>query len=486
MQVVGSNTLTDLSFFQHWLPTPDHHLVVVLIALLVYILTTRSRHQQRSPSTAIAWVLGLALLPYLVLPIYVLFGQRKVRPVGALHARRSTPIAHWAAELIESFGLAPPSRCSIRMHPDGNAARQALWELIEGARQHIDICTFIIGNDALGREVIHRLALRAAQGVKVRVLLDGFGALSLGRGHFRALRAAGGEVAVFRPLFSLRGSGPRNLRNHRKFALADGRWLWLGGRNLAGEYFGAAEANKGEKHTQDRADKSAGGQAPGWVDLSFDLQGDVATAAARQFEHDWDSVHRRQSTPRPITPLPWVSKGSHAQFLPSGPDQAEDTAHALLIDACFRAQRRFIAVTPYFVPGDDLRDALRLAARRGVEVMIAIPEKSNHRLADFVRTRAMRDLARAGVKFRMLPFMAHAKAIVMDDDLALCGSINLDLRSLLINYEAAVVFYDRREIDWLAHWIEETASTGQDYHAQRPSLLRDVAEGLLLTVTFQL
>ena len=133
-----------------------------------------------------------------------------------------------------------------------------------------------------------------------------------------------------------------------------------------------------------------------------------------------------------------------------------------------------------------LRDALRLAARRGVQVTIAMPARSNHRLADFVRARAMRDLARAGVSFRMLPFMAHAKAVVVDEELAMCGSINLDLRSLLLNHEAAVVFYGQDHIDWLAEWIETTASAGEPYRARRPGLLRDVAEGLLLTVAFQL
>jgi cardiolipin synthase len=121
-----------------------------------------------------------------------------------------------------------------------------------------------------------------------------------------------------------------------------------------------------------------------------------------------------------------------------------------------------------------------------VQVTIAMPAVSNHRLADFVRARAMRDLARAGVSFRMLPFMAHAKAVVVDDELAMCGSINLDLRSLLLNHEAAVVFYGAAEIEWLAEWIETTASAGEPYRARRPGLMRDLAEGLLLTVAFQL
>lgn len=443
-------------------------MLVVLFALLVYVLTTRGRREQRAPATAIAWVMGLTLMPYLILPMYLLFGQRKLRPAGTPRPPRSLPPGHWAAELIQSFGLAAPGFCAIRMHSDGAAAHEALVEVIEGARQRLDVCTFIIGDDALGNEAIERLSRRARSGVKVRVLLDGFGALLLPRSHLDSLRRAGAEVAVFRPIFTLRRSGPRNLRNHRKLTIADDRWLWSGGRNLAGEYF-----------------NGNGSEPVGWRDLSFDLHGSVATAAARQFELDWRSVRPRSD--RRIEDNPeQPAEGSLAQFLPSGPDQTEDTAHALLIDACFRAEHRVLAITPYFVPGDGLRDALRLAARRGVQVTIAMPAQSNHRLADFVRARTMRDLARAGVIFRMLPFMAHAKAVVVDEDLAMCGSINLDQRSLLLNHEANVVFYGRSEIDWLAQWIETTASAGEAYRARRPGLLRDLAEGLLLTIAFQL
>ena len=440
---------------------------MVTFALLVYVLTTRARREQRAPSTAIAWVMGMALVPYLILPMYLLFGQRKLRPAGSPRSPRSMPATHWAADLIESFGLPSPSQCEVRFHADGGIARDALWEVIERAQERIDICTFIIGDDSFGQEVIDRLARRARGGVKVRVLLDGFGALSLPRQHFAALREAGAEVAVFRPFFSLRGSGPRNLRNHRKFTIADDTWLWSGGRNLAGEYFLGSEDH-----------------STAWRDLSFDIKGNVAGAAARQFDHDWASVRRHKA--RAVAAAGPTSQGGLAQFLPSGPDQTEDTAYAFLIDACFRAEHRLLAITPYFVPSDGLRDALRLAARRGVHVTIAMPARSNHRLADFVRARAMRDLAHAGVTFRLLPFMAHAKAVIVDDDVAMCGSINLDMRSLLLNHEAAVVFFGQNEIDWLAHWVETTASAGETYRARRPGLMRDVAEGLLLTIAFQL
>ncbi|MET3514747.1 cardiolipin synthase [Pseudacidovorax sp. 1753] len=456
-----------LHSFAPWLPSISEHFLAVALALLVYVLTTRGRREQRAPTAAIAWVLGMLLMPYLALPAYLMFGQRKLRPTVPPRPARAALPGHWAAELLDSFGLAPPSRCALHFHGDGEAAREALWTVIDAAERRLDVCTFIIGSDPLGQAVVERLTARARAGVQVRVLLDGFGALQLPRRYFDALRAAGGEVRVFRPLLRLRAGGPRNLRNHRKLTIADDRWLWSGGRNLAGEYFTGKDD----------------GERP-WVDLSFDVQGDAAAAAARQFAQDWASVD--DEIPRTVPPIEDVTEGRLVQFLPSGPDQAEDTAQSLLIGACFRAEHRILAVSPYFVPGDGLRDALRLAARRGVQVTLAIPQRSNHRMADFVRSRAMRDLARAGVQFRMLPFMAHAKAVVVDDDLALCGSINLDLRSLLLNHEAATVFYDPQDVAWLSDWVEALAAAGQPYRPRRPGLARDVAEGLLLTIAFQL
>jgi cardiolipin synthase A/B len=180
------------------------------------------------------------------------------------------------------------------------------------------------------------------------------------------------------------------------------------------------------------------------------------------------------------------AKRGRAQFLPSGPDQTEDTVHALLIDACFQARERMLAVTPYFVPDNSLEAAMRLAARRGVQIDLCIPRVSNHRLADFVRNRSLRALSQAGVNIHLSPSMNHAKAVVFDQSVALTGSVNLDSRSLLLNYECAMVFYDPVQINWLAGWIESLIPEAVTFDAHAPSLWRDIGEGLLLTVAYQL
>jgi cardiolipin synthase len=388
--------------------------------------------------------------------------------------------------LIESFGLAPAASSAVRLHQDGGESAAALFATMSSARRRLDICTYILGNDAFGRDVMQRMIERARSGVQVRLLIDGVGAIQLPRTCFSQLRFAGVETAIFSPLLARKTQGPRNLRDHRKMVIADGAQLWAGGRNLAAEYFVGLHGAKP------------------WRDLSFDLRGPVAAAAASQFEADWvaaggkpavrtpgsDGMPTGDTAPGEISPNDANSVSAttdgRAQFLPSGPDQTEDTVQALLIGACFHACDRMLAVTPYFVPDAALEAAIRLAARRGVKIDLVIPAVSNHRLADFARNRALRALGNAGVNIHLLPYMIHAKAVIFDESLALSGSVNLDSRSLLLNYECAVVFYGAREIDWLANWVGALIPEGRPFDARAPSLWRDIGEGLLLTVAYQL
>jgi cardiolipin synthase len=452
-----------------WFPRITAHSLVVLISVLIYVLTTRVERERRPPSIAIAWVLGMIALPYLALPMYLLFGRRKLpRRIVQWSGARSRG-RHWAEDLIESFGLAPSAPTEVRLHQDGGESANALFATMSSASRRLDVCTYILGNDAFGREAMQRMIERARCGVQVRLLIDGVGAIQLPRACFNQLKIAGIETAIFSPLLARKTQGPRNLRDHRKLVIADGAQLWAGGRNLAAEYFFGLE-----------------GARP-WRDLSFDLQGPVAAAAADQFEADWvaaGGTPAARSTPAGAAA--GAAAAGRAQFLPSGPDQAEDTVYALLISACFQARERMLAVTPYFVPDSGLETAMRLAARRGVTIDLVLPAVSNHRLADIARNRALRALSADGVHIHLLPHMIHAKAVVFDDSLAVSGSVNLDSRSLLLNYECAVVFYGAREIDWLADWIRALFPEAQAYDCHPPGLLRDLGEGLLLTVAYQL
>src|ERR1700734_1524340 len=274
----GSWNPDEFSAVNAWFPRVTVHSLVILISMLTYVLTTRVEHERRPPSIAIAWVLGMLAVPYLALPMYLMFGRRKLPRRVLRWSGVRAHCTHWAQDLIESFGLAPSAPSSVRLHQDGGESASALFATMSSATQRLDICTYILGDDAFGREAMQRMMERARSGVQVRLLIDGVGAIQLPRSCFKQLNLAGIETAIFSPLLARKTQGPRNLRNHRKMAIADGARLWAGGRNIAAEYFIGLDGAKP------------------WRDLSFDLQGPVAAAAAAQFEADWVAAGGRPAT----------------------------------------------------------------------------------------------------------------------------------------------------------------------------------------------
>jgi cardiolipin synthase A/B len=454
------------------------HIAVVLASLLIYAVSSHTGGQRRHPSAAIAWVLTIALLPYIGLPLYLLLGQRKfARPARRLTALSHLPdnsLQQCALATLDGMGLPPPAfNRQIRFHQGGQAAWDELEALIESAQVQLDICTFVLGHDALGDRLVGLLAERAAAGVRVRLLLDAFGSWRTSRAYVRRLRAAGAQVQWFMPLLHNPLRGRVNLRNHRKLAIADSQRLWTGGRNLAAEYF-----------THD-------GKAPPWIDLSCSIDGPLAAQALDLFNSHWLFGRAHKGNGQAAEPVrdgapPPIAADHRAQLVPSGPDQAEDTFYGLLLTTLFRAQHRVVAVTPYFVPDDSLLTALCLAARRGVQVELIVPARSNHRLADIARARALRDLVAAGGRVRLSPGMVHAKAIVVDDALAFCGSLNLDARSLFLNFELMVAFYAEPDIAAVTQWIDGEFSELPRFQPARPSLWRDIAEGLVRWLGFQI
>lgn len=484
--------------------TPLEHLAFVAAGLLTYVIVTRVRRQRRHPYAALAWVIGIAAFPYLGLPLFLAFGTRKlVRP----HTQREpAPVGPWAAlaplwatRLLAALGVSGARpQTAVRFQAEGEAALADLLVLLGSARRRLDICTYVLGDDEVGAAVAARLAERARAGVRVRLLVDSIGSLKSAHSHDALLKSAGVRTRLFMPALRSPRRGRVNLRNHRKLVIADGVRVWGGGRNIANEYFIG------------RTGEAA------WLDLSFVAEGALALQAQALFDGDWRLARGARRAPRlgyaervarhetelqagepallqaahppaaASAPAPEATSGGLAQWVPSGPDFHDDILHALLVSAAFHAERRLLLATPYFVPDEGLLESLVLAAKRGLQITLLLPRQSNHRLADWARGRAVRELVEAGAEVRLLPAMLHAKAVVVDEVLALCGSANLDSRSLFINYEAMAAFYGAAEIGWLADWITRTAAAGEPASAKPPSWLRDIAEGMVATVAFQL
>jgi cardiolipin synthase len=453
------------------------HGLFVVVGLLTYVVTSHLLEQRRHPTAAIAWVLFMVLLPYAALPMFLVFGSRKLARPRSARGHTVEPLApggSWALQTLHALGQpAPAAYRELQIHADGSQALRALWRHLDAAQQSIELCTFILGRDLLGRQVIDKLCEKARAGVRVRLLLDGMGSLMAGRPDLKPLRAAGASVALFVPPLHSPLKGRTNLRDHRKMLIVDAtsesRRLWSGGRNLASEYF------EGEP-----------GKAT-WHDLSFDLEGPLVLQALALFERDW-AFASTERAPQEMPPEAAADDAPAygAQLVASGPDQVDDTVYALLLSAAYQARRRIALVTPYFVPDSALLMALCLAARRGVAVELLIPARSNHRLSDIARGRALRALAQAGARIWLAPQMLHAKLAVIDEQLALAGSANFDSRSLFLNYEMMIAFHEGEDVRGFAAWYERERQSAQPFELRKPGLARDVAEGMVLWVGFQL
>ena len=475
--------LSDMSLL-HWLTLDG---MITVVTILVYVINSHVMRQRRHPTAAVAWMLFIIFLPYLALPAFLLFGTRKLaRPPQVVLPlppdKRSAD--GWGIDTLLALGQPAPARyCDLSVHEDGRQAGDALMATLDEARTSIDLCTFIIGRDRFGEAVLDRLCDKARAGLRVRLLLDGMGLLMARRPNLKRLTAAGGELVLFAPpLHALLHAplrspwhallkGSTNLRNHRKLLIADAGQtnsrLWCGGRNLAAEYF---EGTPG---------------TPPWRDLSFDLRGPLTDQASALFERDWAFAKGGSANGRvAVAAAPYPLDG--AQLVASGPDQADDTVYALLVSAAYRAQRCIALATPYFVPETALLMALCLAARRGVTVDLLLPAHSNHRLSDLARGRPLRALAAAGGRIWLAPGMMHGKLAVIDDELALAGSTNIDSRGLFLNYELMVAFHQGTDVDRFAAWFEAERSSASRYVATPPGLLRDAGEGLLQLLGFQL
>ena len=453
------------------------HGLFVVVGLLTYVVTSHLLEQRRHPTAAIAWVLFMVLLPYAALPMFLVFGSRKLARPRSARGHTVEPLApggSWALQTLHALGQpAPAAYRELALHADGSQALRALWRHLDAARQSIDLCTFILGRDGVGQQVIDRLCEKARAGVRVRLLLDGMGSLMAGRPNLRPLRAAGASVVLFVPPLHSPLKGRTNLRDHRKMLIIDGateaRRLWSGGRNLASEYF---EGEPGK---------------PPWHDLSFDLAGPLVGQALALFERDWAFANtERAPQEMPAEGDNDASPAHGAQLVASGPDQVDDTVYAMLLSAAYQARRRIALVTPYFVPDAALLMALCLAARRGVVVELLIPGCSNHRLSDIARGRALRALAQAGARIWLAPQMLHAKLALVDDQLALAGSANFDSRSLFLNYEMMIAFHEGEDVNLFNSWFERERQSAQPFALRKPGLARDVAEGMVLWVGFQL
>ncbi|MEX3315224.1 phospholipase D-like domain-containing protein [Sulfitobacter sp. PS-8MA] len=446
-----------------WIMT---HLEIVVIVLLTLLAAVVILQQRRTPQSTAAWLLAIIVLPWVAVPLFLGLGFRKqstrYSPVHFLKGDTGGPPprpVHTLDATMQHFGLpaAAPGQ-NLRLLGDPVAAYEAVMALVRGAEKRLDVLFYIVSNDATGVAFVDALTERAKAGVKVRLLMDRLGTFRGPAAALRRLQAAGGDVRFYSPLLQVPGSGHLNLRNHRKMIIADDARVFSGGMNIGAHYLGA-------KALED-----------GWADLAFLLEGRAVQSFGDVFRSDWEVASGEQLEPTPMVPA-HTGGNATVQLVPSGPDIAEDPLHDGLIRALHLAESRIWLVTPYFVPTEALGAALTIAARRGVDVRVLVPDRSNQRLADFARGAYLRDLQEAGGHaLYYQPGMIHAKAGVIDN-MGFVGTANFDVRSMLLNFEVTLLIYDAGTVGSLCDWFEHLS---EHCAMEKPptGLFRKVAEGL--------
>lgn len=420
-----------------------------LLALLsVPSVLLRRRGQ---PVAAVAWLLALFGAPGVGLFAWWAFGRttlerrrrkrtEKKRAFSGYHAGPKT-------ELGTPFDPLFPDRARdsafasrgnrVRMLADGRRFFEALEAACSSAKHRIHMQMYILSFDDTGLRILDLLERRAADGVEVRILLDGFGSQRPVRRLRRRLKRSQIKVAYFLPsrLFPLHS--PRlNFSNHRKIVVIDDHLAFTGGMNIAHEY----------EHT--------------WRDLMLEIRGPAARSLHHVFLDDWYFA-TDQTLVEPETSPP-LEGGCEMAVVASGPD-TEPWIHDAYFLAITRAQKSVILVTPYFIPTPALIAALRTAAGRGVDVRVVLPTETDVTLVKWASRSYYRQLVHAGVRiFEYQGPMLHAKALVQDDALLSVGTANVDSRSFGLSFEVSCFIANPELNRELRGWIHGILAASQE------------------------
>lgn len=431
---------------------------VFTMHVLGLLTSIRAILETRTSQGAIAWGISLNTIPYFAVPAYWVFGQSSFSDYEILRLQNlleTSETGREAARILQNEGLIAEATSqeaeqqklllehlakfpvttgnSAELLIDGEETFDAIFKAIASAEEYILVQFYIIKNDELGRKFRDALIERAKQGVRIYVLYDEVGSHKLKADYTNPLKDAG--VYIY-PFNTTQGDGNRfrlNFRNHRKVVVVDGDVAFVGGHNVGDEYLGKDPI-----------------LSP-WRDTHVQVSGPVVQFVQVSFVEDW--IWARGSD-RSVTfegehALSWLPKAStdgdiNALCLPSGPADELETCTLFFLNLINSAKDRIWIVSPYFVPDEQLMSALQLAALRGIDVQVLIPENPDQQLVYYSSFSYLEEAEKAGVQvYRYKPGFLHQKVVLVDDNSSVIGTANFDNRSMRLNFEISMLFIDR-------------------------------------------
>ena len=321
----------------------------------------------------------------------------------------------------------------VTLLQDGPATYRAMFAAIATARDHINLETYILEDDDVGRRFADALIERQRAGVQVNLIHDGVGTLHTAKAFFERLQASGIKLLEYNPVNPLtaRAGWDVNQRDHRKLLVVDGRVALLGGINISSVYSGGSTSRESPQRP---------GRSLPWRDTDLQVEGPVVADFQRLFMQTWQRQHGAPLDPRNYFPKLEPGGGEVVRAIGGSPDEPYSQIYATLISAIDSAATEVLLTNAYFAPDPQLLARLKAAAARGVNVTLLLPSKTDSSLILWAGRSYYTELLEGGVRiFERQDALLHSKTALIDGVWSTVGSTNLDWRSFLHNQELNAV-----------------------------------------------
>ena len=458
------------------------------IAYLVYFtdvairtgLSIRILMQGKQVGVTFAWMTIVLAVPYLGALLYVLIGEHQLGEHRQGRARRvinqsrpwrdtlcefasqetvNIPVSYQSLDLqtrkIIGYPSLPGNRLTLLS--DYQSIFRDLINDIKAAQTSCSLEFYIWEAGGLADELLDTVLEAHDRGVQIKILLDGVGSKNFLKGQSaRRLRKAGVKLVEALHVNALKMLFQRaDIRNHRKIAIIDNRIAYTGSQNLVDPRYFKQDAGVGE-----------------WVDLMIRVEGPAVTVLDNVVAMDW-SVEAGEANDFSTSSISMQAVGDlPVHVVPSGPVFREGVIHELIMSIIYKAQRELIITTPYFAPNEALTVALIAAANRGVDVTLVIPARVDSFMVRYATPALLDSLLAVGIRVAQFDQgLLHTKSITVDGEFCVVGSVNMDMRSLWLNFEISLFVYNEgftqqvRELQ--ASYIAQSNFTDREHFRQR-------------------
>ncbi|WP_243230955.1 cardiolipin synthase [Microbacterium sp. CIAB417] len=443
----------DIDLGSWWLIAVFVFDVVIRIAAIIIV------PRNRRPTAAMAWLLAIYFIPVIGVVLFLVIGtprlprkrRRKQRAINEYIQQATAGLDHgtlrpgapgWFTSLVRlntNLGAMPLSGDNeAHLIADYQESLDAMADAIRSARRYVHVEFYILQSDAATDNFFRALEEVRERGVTVRVLLDHWA--NRGKPFYRRtlkrLDAMGAQWHLMLPVQPLRGKYQRpDLRNHRKLLVIDGDIAFMGSQNVTDSTYNLRKNIRRGLH---------------WVDLMVRLEGPVVGSVNAVFLSDWYSETDELLTEEVDEfDLRQATGDLDCQIVPSGPGFEFENNLRLFLGLMYAAEERIILVSPYFVPDESILNAITTACHRGVEVELFVSEEGDQAMVYHAQRSYYEVLLRAGVRIWMYrkPYILHTKAMTIDDEVAVIGSSNMDMRSFGLNMEISMLVRGEEFVD---------------------------------------